>query len=81
VLATKNGLGVKPGFLGYVDEGYAEIAVRLRGGWSFLTECGSGRASERTSENDSTRAERQRDVRNFRRDCDKREYPPCCSPS
>src|SRR5215831_10799289 len=31
---------------------------------------GMGRASENTSEKGSTSAERQRDFRNFRRDCD-----------
>src|SRR5664279_5297600 len=41
---------------------------------------GSGRTRESTSENESTRAERQSDVRNLRRDFDKRKYPPCCNP-
>ena len=71
MLAAENCFGVQAGFLGDVDEGDAEIGGRrIRGGCSWPNDR-KGRASDRTSESVSTTAERQSDLRNLRRDCDK----------
>ena len=77
VLAAEDRLGVESGFVGDVDEGDAEVGLGFDGAIGSCPKIGSGRTSESTSEKASTSAERQRDCRNFRRDCDKRKYPPC----